>query len=265
MEENKTADTTQTDTVTMSDAQIAALLSVPDLTECKKVLCIQPHADDNEIGMGGIIAKLAKAHCIIHYLTVTDGRLGDANTGLTPDQLADTRRKEAEAAGRLLGAEKFFWFDYPDGTLTNIPELSRKVAALIRQEGYDSIFCPDPWLSYESHQDHVITGKAAAQAVISCSLTAYPEGTDTIPCQLNLVGFYFTSNPNLRVDITDYFDKKFEAVAIHKTQINDQLLAMYQAYFRMRGNRLSGCASIAEGLKILRPLHMHCFPEAVEI
>ena len=38
---------------------VAALLAPPDILKSKCALCIQPHPDDNEIGMGGTIAALA--------------------------------------------------------------------------------------------------------------------------------------------------------------------------------------------------------------
>lgn len=249
----------------MENIDINVLLAAPTIDECKKVLCIQAHPDDNEIGMGGIIAKLAKKGCIIHYLTITDGRLGDLGSPYTPTQLAAVRKQETENAGRLLGAEKFFSFHYHDGSLNNVPSLAGKISEVIREEQYDTIFCPDPWLPYEAHYDHIITGKACAQAAISCALRSYPEGTTTGPCQLNAVGFYFTANPNTIINITEYFELKFEAIALHKTQMNEQLLALYKTYFKLRGTKLTGNDSIGEGLKMLRPLHLHCFPEAQQI
>ena len=60
---------------------INAFLSPPDILSCRRVLCIQPHPDDNEIGMGGIIARLAQLGCEIHYLTVTNGEMGCNDLG----------------------------------------------------------------------------------------------------------------------------------------------------------------------------------------
>ena len=246
----------------MENMEINALLAKPDVQRCKKVLCIQPHPDDNEIGMGGVIAMLAAGDSEIHYLTVTDGRLGDMGTSLTPEQLAEVRKQEAEAAGRLLGASKFFWLNHKDGSLNDIPALAAEIGEIIRREQYDTIFCPDPWLLYEAHYDHIVTGKASAQAAISCLLKSYPEGTDTPPCQIQAIGFYFTAAPNTVVNITEYFDLKFKAMALHQTQMDDQLLALYRTYFKLRGNQLLQNDEIGEGLKMLRPLHLHCFPEA---
>ena len=249
----------------MNNTDVEALLKPPVLDDCKKVLCIQPHPDDNEIGMGGIVAFLAEKGCEIHYLTVTDGRLGNSGTPHSPDELAATRKVEAEESGRFLGARKFFWFDYKDGTLSDIPKLAGEIGELIRKEQYDTIFSPDPWLRYESHHDHIVVGRASAQAAISCSLKTYPEGTLTPPCVLQGVGFYFTAAPNTIIDITSNFDRKVEAMALHETQINEELLSLYKVYFTMRGNRLSGGKGIGEGLKMLRTIHLHAFPEAMDI
>ena len=37
---------------------VAALLAPPDILKSKCALCIQPHPDDNEIGMGGTVSVL---------------------------------------------------------------------------------------------------------------------------------------------------------------------------------------------------------------
>ena len=60
--------------------EVAALLAPPDIMNCTRVLCIQPHPDDNEIGMGGIIAKLAQQGCEIYR---TDMQ-GDIHLSLNP-------------------------------------------------------------------------------------------------------------------------------------------------------------------------------------
>ena len=172
--------------------------------------------------------------------------------------------REAEAAGRALGASVFHWFDEPDGSLEHIPALAEKIAELIRTVQPDVIFCPDPWALYEAHQDHIVTGKAAAQAFLSASLAQYPRGTKTAPWQPGAIGFYFTQNPNTVVDVTDTFETKFAAMALHRSQLNEQLLGLYRIYFSMQGQKLAEGRGFAlgEGLKVLSPLHVHCFVEA---
>ena len=61
----------------MSQEALLSLFQPPKIDEIKKILCIQPHPDDNEIGMGGIISYLTSKGVQVDYLTVTDGSLGD--------------------------------------------------------------------------------------------------------------------------------------------------------------------------------------------
>ena len=44
----------------MDNSAILSLFAPPSLDGVKKILCVQPHPDDNEIGMGGIISLLQK-------------------------------------------------------------------------------------------------------------------------------------------------------------------------------------------------------------
>ena len=113
----------------------------------------------------------------------------------------------------------------------------------------------------------MVTGRAAAQAFISSALARYPRGTATAPWQCAAIGFYFTQAPNTVVDITDTFETKFAAMALHRSQLNEELLGMYRAYFTMRGQLLAQGKGfdLGEGLKVLGPLHLHCFAEAPQI
>lgn len=250
----------------MDDSAILSLFAPPKLDGIKKLLCVQPHPDDNEIGMGGIISLLTKKGVEVDYLTVTDGSLGDIGIPYGHESLKDVRKRETEMVGKALGVSSFYYFSIPDGTLSDVGMLSRKIAELVRKNRYDAIASPDPWNSYEAHTDHIVTGKAVAQAAISCSLKKYPEETDTLPLSLSAVLFYFTSRPNTFFDITEEFGRKMGAVSLHASQINEEMLQLYGGYFKWRGERMSGKEGvIMEGVKALLPLHLHCIPEASEI
>lgn len=75
----------------MDSADLVNLMAPPDLTGCSKILCVQPHPDDNEVGMGGIIASFAGRGCEIHYLTVTNGDLGAMDDKLSSEEIAAIR------------------------------------------------------------------------------------------------------------------------------------------------------------------------------
>ena len=94
---------------------ISAYFMPPEIRNAKKALCIQPHPDDIEIGMGGTAAALAAKGCELTYLTITNGDLGDSTGKLDFSEIAALRRKETEAAGRVVGASDFLFYGLPDG------------------------------------------------------------------------------------------------------------------------------------------------------
>lgn len=244
---------------------IAALLSPPDILKKKRILCIQPHPDDNEIGMGGTIAVLAKNGCEVHYLTVTNGDQGNNDAAATMEQTAQTRRMETEAAGKVLGAKYFHYLEKGDGTLSGVFELSLEIAGVIRKVQPEAIFCPDPHLPYEAHLDHIVTGRAAANAFIVSGRTHFPDNKK--PWRADAIGYYFSNKPNTIVDISGVFEQKFTAIQEHKSQMDMQTLGMYRIYFEMKGNELAAGKGFAlgEGLKVLSGLHSHCFVDAERI
>lgn len=251
----------------MDTSMVTALFAPPDILSAKKVLCIQPHADDNEIGMGGIVAALTAKGIVVDYLTVTDGALGAYVPECAGEVLVAVRKGEVEKAGAVLGVNAYHYLNKPDGTLTDIPALAGEIAEIMRAGQYDFVCCPDPWLNYEAHQDHVVTGKAVAQAFISANLLEYPKGTTTAAYTPVGIGFYFTSKPNTVIDVTATFDTKFSAMAQHQSQLNEQLLGLYRVYFGMKGEQLAATHDFAlgEGLKLMSALHLHCFAEGETI
>lgn len=249
------------------DIILSQMLKPPKLKNMKKALCIQPHPDDNEVGMGDGIAKLVQEGVEVHYLTVTDGSLGLLDDSMTHAELAEIRRKETIDSGTVLGVKEFHFLDYQDGTLNDIYKLSGDIAEVVRTIKPDIVFAPDPWLNYEAHQDHIVTGKAAAQCFITSYLYEYPLGTKTLPHKLKAIGFYFSSKPNTVVDTTKTFDLKIKAMAKHKTQFDKKTMMLFSLYFKQKAKDAAknqkfklGCA-----LKIMGENHMHCFTDAENV
>lgn len=243
---------------------INAMLKPPKMKNIKKAICVQPHPDDNEVGMGGVIAKLIQDGCEVHYITVTDGSLGLVNDKITHEELIQIRKSEIEESGKLLGVENYHYLNYQDGTLSDIYKIAGDIGEIIRQIKPEFIFCPDPWLNYEAHQDHVITGKAVAQSFISTWLQEFPLGTKTKPHTVKGIGFYHTSKPNTIIDITNTFDLQMKAIGKHKSQFDKKTLMMLSIYFKNKAKEVAtnekfklGCA-----LKVLGQNHMHCYVDA---
>lgn len=249
------------------DLLLNTMLKPPKLKNIKKAICIQPHPDDNEIGMGGVIAKLVNDGCEVHYITVTDGSLGLVDDSMTHEELARIRKEECEESGKLLGVNNFHYLKYQDGTLSDIHKIAEDIAEIIRSVKPEFVFCPDPWLTYEAHQDHIITGKAVAQSFITTWLYDYPLGTKTKPHTVKGIGFYYTNKPNTVIDITKTFDLKMKAIGKHKSQFDKKTLLMLSMYFKQKAKKdaINEKFKLGCSLKILGQNHMHCFPGAEDV
>ena len=50
---------------------------IPDLRQARRLLCVQPHYDDNDIGAGGTIAALACLVCFFKFVRTRKKLLGE--------------------------------------------------------------------------------------------------------------------------------------------------------------------------------------------
>lgn len=236
------------------------LMPVPKLDACRSILCIQPHPDDNEVGAGATIARLAARGTQITYATVTDGSIGTLDPAMTPEILAATRRGEAEAAGRLLGASRFYWLDYPDGQGLGLTAVRNRLVDVIRSVRPQAVMAPDPWLAYEGHSDHRITGLAAVEA---CLLSGFPNFecdrlNPRAAYQPEWVVLYNTARPNTWIDVEATWGRKMEAIRLHQSQFTadwDTMAFFLQAQARALAEGHN--CSMAEGFKVLPPILLH--------
>lgn len=244
---------------------LESILPIPDIFSARRVLCIQPHYDDNDIGAGGTLARLAQNGAKIFYLTVTNDLMGVVDAALSPEQAAEALKRDQFAAGDILGVEEQFWLGYPDAGDYHPFDVRRDLLAFIRRLKPDFIFTCDPWLTYEAHRDHVCTGLAAAEAVLFTGLTRIassdPQADSAYEGHSLLgVAFYYTREPNLIVDVSAVWETKRSAVKCYQTQFTpegmDELLLALELKSRQaaQGNDFEH----GEALKVLHPSALHC-------
>lgn len=224
----------------------------------RRVLCVQPHPDDTDIGAGGVVAMLASKGVEVVYATLTDGCLGTMDPEMYPEKLALVRRREQEEAARILGVRELVWFNYRDGELEPTLEARRKLIRVIRRYKPDMVIAPDPWLTYEIHPDHRAAGILAAEAAffsvhLHSIAGALAEGLQPHP--VRYVTFYWTRKPNVILDVTEYVEVKMRAVKAHQSQYSPALEDSVRAYMRLMGKLIG--ATYAEAFKILNPYAMH--------
>jgi|Deesub1362B_J571_1020462.scaffolds.fasta_scaffold00024_27 LmbE family N-acetylglucosaminyl deacetylase len=234
--------------------------------DVKKILCIQPHPDDCEVAIGGMLAKLSFEGKEIVYLTLTDGSMGTHNLDFSPQELAKIRKEEQERAAKVIGVKKLLWFDYKDTELPYSLEVRNKIISVIREEKPDIVLAPDPWLSYEVHPDHKNAGLLALEASFFASfphINREDLEKGLLPYDVPLVGLYYTSKPNYIEDVTDFFDIKLKALREHKSQFEknwQQWEVFFKTVAMFYGKKIN--AFYGEGIKILPKLLIHVTPFA---
>ncbi len=120
----------------------------------RRVLCVQPHYDDNDLGAGGALAALHDAGTELIYLTVTDDLMGLVDASLPDEAAAAQLKAEQSAAGAIIGVDQQIWLDYPDAGEYSGVDLRRRIIQAIRSLRPDWLITCDPWLPYEAHRDH---------------------------------------------------------------------------------------------------------------
>ncbi|MHB1626906.1 MAG: PIG-L deacetylase family protein, partial [Bacilli bacterium] len=89
---------------------------------------------------------------------------GSHDPTLTPELIADMRRKEMEDAAHRLGAREVVQLGYQDGDLQYATNLKETLFRLVRSIRPDVVITFDPWKRYEIHSDHRVVGFAMIEA-----------------------------------------------------------------------------------------------------
>lgn len=244
------------------------LLPVPPLHEAKHILCVMPHPDDNEVGAGGTIARLAAGGARITYLGVTDGSAGTLDPQVRPADLVRIRRTEQEQAAADLGVAAVEWLGYPDGAGLPADEVRTRLIEAVRRHRPDFLMTVDPWLPYEAHPDHRVTGLAVAEAALLAAFPHVCPGKGLAPHAVKAVAFYATARPNTYVDIDGTWEQKLTALGRHASQFPGEELLRVSFYLDLRAREMAqragtGCER-AESFKVLTPTHMHMLPDTAE-
>jgi LmbE family N-acetylglucosaminyl deacetylase len=236
----------------------------PELREAKRILAIQPHYDDNDLGAGGSLAALAAGGVEVDYLTVTDDLVGVLDSTLSDEEATAQLRSEQERAGAEIGVKRQYWLGFPDAGEYDYSTLRREIIRHIRMLQPDFLFSVDPWLPYESHGDHLKTGRAVTEAALLYGfprLATDPEIDRGYRAHtLRGTALYFTLKPNQIFDISDFRERKHRAIDAYQAQFTPESLEqLHRGLDFVERDCAKGKAfSHGEALKVLSPGQLHC-------
>jgi len=172
-----------------------------DLAPARRVLVIAPHPDDETLGCGGTLARLAST-CDIHVLLVTNG---DGGGGLPPGT-GERRKQEMDAATKALGiTTPVLHLDQPDGHFSDSPAFRKALASHLERLQPNWVFLP--WLG-DSHLDHSRIARASSEVLRHS--------------QVEQLLYYETWTPVAAthvVDITTTLETKKASLLCHETAL----------------------------------------------
>jgi len=195
--------------------------SVPD-----SVLVVVAHPDDVDFGSAGTVAALTDVGVDVAYCLVTSGEAGSDHLTIDAVELSAMREHEQTAAAKEVGVDRLWFLRHPDGAVQATIELRRDITRVIREVRPELVICQSPERLLErifaSHPDHLAAGEAALCAVYPDARNprSYPELLDEglAPHTVKQVWLSAHARPDLRIDVTDTFDRKIAALRAHHSQ-----------------------------------------------
>ncbi|HWB21058.1 MAG TPA: PIG-L family deacetylase [Phycisphaerales bacterium] len=175
------------------------------------ILIVGPHPDDQELGMGGTIARLSSQGHNILLLDMTNGEP-------TPHGTPELRAREAADAAHILNVKRQT-LHFPNRQLMHSLEARHAVAAVIRQHQASIVFTP---YFEDAHPDHIATTRIVEDARFDAKLTKSSiPGEPIYPRWL----FYYycthlrhVANPSFIFDITGFEETKRKSILAYHTQ-----------------------------------------------
>lgn len=211
------------------------------------VLC--PHPDDEAIFCGGTMRALADRGNRVAIVAATSG---DTAEGTPSAALRETRRRELEVAGGILGADVVHHLGYGDSGIgpdsaaeafvrVPVEAAAGELAAILRAEGADILIADGPEGIY-GHPDHVHAHRVAARAAALAGIeTRYEMTVDrehlhfvethVVHDATEAVMAMWQGHPrryghatveiDVLVDVRSHIDAKRAAFAAHASQLPD--------------------------------------------
>jgi LmbE family N-acetylglucosaminyl deacetylase len=175
----------------------------------KRILCVEPHADDATISCGGLISRLKRNHSdcrvkLIYFCPCTEDPL---NVG---------HLEQHRKAIKVLGVDELIERSFQRNILENYNQEIRDTLWKLNQEFLPNlVLCPN---LHDFHQDH--------KTVAECCLTIF---RNSIIFGYESIASCPDFAPNVFITLTkEDTDKKMRAIKCYKSQLEGR-----KSYFRM--------------------------------
>lgn len=181
------------------------------MNESLDLLAVMAHPDDAELLCGGMLIKTASLGRRVGVLDLSSGEMGSSGSG-------ELRTVEAERAAEVMGLAVRRCAGLPDARLENDHASRLVVAGFLRQLRPRVVVTH--W-KVGRHRDHRVASELVRDACFLAGLRRLEaDGRPFRPRKLVYATAYRADAepPDLVVDVTDFVDRKLEALSCYTSQ-----------------------------------------------
>ncbi len=182
------------------------------------ILAIGAHPDDIEVGCAGTLFKHIDKGDYVHMVSTTQGGYGNRPW--------DMILSEVECVKSKMQVD-YTILDNPVGHLKHAWKTVSEIDELIEKHDIDTVY--SVWHG-DAHQDHQTTYdivlsacRKRAKNLLCFEISSYSNRSNRI------------FNPQLYVDITEYYEKKIEVISCYRSYINEYHLRAVEGLAKHRG------------------------------
>jgi LmbE family N-acetylglucosaminyl deacetylase len=219
------------------------------------IMVIATHPDDETLGCGGTLLKLAQRGTLLQWLLVTAAH----SPNYSGDQIA-TQAVQVENVRQAYPFESLTWLKYPTTRLDTIA-LDSLIVALhkcLAQVRPVWVFIPN---RSDVHSDHRVVFQALSavlkpiymrslgvKRVLACEVISETEAAPPLPENAFL--------PTVFMDVGETFERKMEIMGLYKTEVQSEPLqrspSAIRAQARLRGATIG--VEYAEAFMLIREI-----------
>lgn len=187
-----------------------------------KVLVVAAHPDDEVLGCGGTVARLANDGCEVYTLILCRGIAGRYENGDAEKIKSEIEelKKQTHAANETIGVKEVFFHDFPDNRFDTIALLD---LVKVIEQVKDSIK-PDIVFTHcagDLNIDHQITYKAVLTATRPLSEETVRQIYSFEVLSSTEWNYPMTFSPDVFFDISSTLDTKLKAMSEYKSELRE--------------------------------------------
>lgn len=189
----------------------------------QSILILAAHPDDEVLGCGGTIAKLADEGATIHVAFLADGVNSRSGEQTTLQEELQIRRTAAQKACNILGVKSLSFGDFPDNRMDTVAllDITKAVESLITEHQPDTVFthhAGDLNIDHRRMHNAVVTACRPQQGHPVKTLLSFEVPSST---EWQLSGSALPFMPNWFVDISTTLNRKMAALEAYAAELRD--------------------------------------------